>query len=146
MENHTHIACPDPPRYFIKWHSPHKRYGFFKTAFTHHRLKRWSCMAVADKQKLGGWAFTADYRHGIDKGIEPMPWEKPPDKSDVLSITVKSKSVTSFFLLARHTDGWIDTISNHMATVSCDTPLSLHPESNFPTHTDKRLCLPPRYP
>jgi hypothetical protein len=69
MENHTHIACPDPPRYLIKSHSPHKRYGFFKAAFTHHRLERWSCMAIADEKKLGGWAFTADYRHGFNEGV-----------------------------------------------------------------------------
>jgi hypothetical protein len=103
-------------------------------------------MAIADEQKLGGWTFTANYRHGFDEGVEPMPGEKPPDKSDVQSVTVKPESVTGFFLLMRHTDGWIDTVSNHMATVSCDTPLSLHPERNFPTHTDNRLCSSHRYP
>ena len=145
MENHTHIACPDPPRYFIKWHSPHKRYGFFKAAFTHHGLKRWSCMAVADKQswQLG---ITVDYRHGINKGIESMPGEKPPDKSDVLSITVKPKSVTGFFLATRGTDGRIDTVSNHMASTSHNAPLSLHPKRNFMTHTDKRLGSRHRHP
>ena len=44
-------------------------------------------MAIAYEQKLGGWTFTANYRHGLDEGVEPMPGEKPPDKSDVRSIT-----------------------------------------------------------
>jgi hypothetical protein len=61
-------------------------------------------MAIADEKKLGGWAFTADYRHGFNEGVEPMPGEKPSDKSDVQSVTVKPESVTGFLLLARYTD------------------------------------------
>ena len=40
-------------------------------------------MAIADEKKLSGWAFTADYRHGFNEGVEPMPGEKPSDKPDV---------------------------------------------------------------
>jgi hypothetical protein len=61
-------------------------------------------MAIADEEKLGSWGFTEDHRHGIDEGVEPMPWEKPSDKSDVQSVTVKPESVTGFLLLARYTD------------------------------------------
>jgi hypothetical protein len=103
-------------------------------------------MAVADEQKLGSWAFTVDYRHGIDKGVEPMPWEKPPDKSDVLSVTIKPKSVTGFVLATGRTDGRIDTVSNHMASTSHNAPFSLHPKRNFTTHTDKRLSSRHRHP
>jgi hypothetical protein len=96
-------------------------------------------MAIADEKKLGGWAFTADYRHGFNEGVEPMPGEKPPDKSDVPSVTIKPESVTGFLLATGRTDGRIDTVSNHMASTSHNAPFSLHPKRNFTTHTDKRL-------